>query len=254
VKSANLRVEHLTKHFGGVCAASDVSFVVESGDLLGLIGPNGSGKTTAINCITGYVRAENPSQVEWNGSNIIGMRPDEIARLGLGRTFQEARAYLQLSALENVLLAVQQHQGDSFLQRLLNGASIGRREAEATERAMVLLELVGLKDMWRKRVGELSYGQRKLLIFAAALAPEPALLLLDEPTAAVNPALIEQLKEHIREVNAAGQTILLVEHNMDVIMDLCSRVVVLDHGEKIADAPPEVVQADEGVIDAYFGT
>jgi ABC-type branched-subunit amino acid transport system ATPase component len=244
----------LTKRFGGVTAAAGISFAVDTGELIGLIGPNGSGKTTVINCITGYLTADNPSQVNWNGRGILGLRADQIARSGITRTFQEARAYLQLSVLDNIIIAMQQHQEASIMWRFLNTPRIKRLDSQARDRAMELLELVGLKHMWRTLVGELSYGQRKLLIFAAALAPEPALLLLDEPTAAVNPVLIDQLKDHIREVNSRGQTMLLVEHNMDVIMDLCSRIIVLDHGEKIADGPPQQVQVNDRVIDAYFGT
>ena len=254
MKSARLDVKRLTKRFGAIAAVADLSFTIDSGELVGLIGPNGSGKTTAINCITGFLSADAPSQVNWNGRSILGMRADKIARAGVTRTFQEARAYLQLSAMDNMLIAMQQHQEMSIVRRFLNTPRIKRLDSDARDRAMELLELVGLELMWRTRVGDLSYGQRKLLIFAAALAPEPALVILDEPTAAVNPVLIDQLMEHIREVNSGGQTIVLIEHNMDLIMNLCSRIIVLDHGEKIADGPPEEVQVDDRVIDAYFGT
>lgn len=248
-----LRVEGLVKHFGGVRALDGVSFAVNSGEIVGLIGPNGSGKTTLFNCVTGYLHPEPPSRVEWNERNIVGCRPDEIARLGIVRTFQDARVFAAMTVMEGLLMAVQQHQDDSVWARFFDTRSIREFEAKARRRAIELLGMIGLSRFTNSPIRTLSYGQRKLFILIAALMPEPQIVLLDEPAAAVNPVLIDHIKDHIQILNRQGMTFLLVEHNMDVVMDLCHRIVVLDHGLKIAEGSPEVIQNDSKVIDAYFG-
>ena len=242
----------ITKRFLGVTAVDAVDLTVEAGELVSLIGPNGSGKTTLFNCVTGYL-APDAGRVLFRGHDVTGVAAHRIARLGLGRTFQLVSVFPRLSALENLLTFLQQHQAESVLARLVRTPRVRRFEAAAIDRARTLLESVGLAARANAPAGTLSYGQRKLLAFAAALMPDPDLLLLDEPAAAVNPTMIQQMKEQIRALHRQGKAVLLVEHNMDVVMDNSQRVVVLDHGQKIAEGPPEAVRRDAKVVEAYFG-
>ena len=242
----------VTKRFLGVTAVDAVDLTVDAGELVSLIGPNGSGKTTLFNCVTGYL-APDAGRVLFRGHDVTGVAAHRIARLGLGRTFQLVSVFPRLSALENLLTFLQQHQEESVVARLVRTPRVRRFEAAAIDRARTLLESVGLAARANAPAGSLSYGQRKLLAFAAALMPDPDLLLLDEPAAAVNPTMIQQMKEQIRALHRQGKAVLLVEHNMDVVMDISQRVVVLDHGQKIAEGPPEAVRRDAKVVEAYFG-
>jgi ABC-type branched-subunit amino acid transport system ATPase component len=242
----------ITKRFLGVTAVDAVDLTVEAGELVSLIGPNGSGKTTLFNCVTGYL-APDAGRVLFRGHDVTGVAAHRIARLGLGRTFQLVSVFPRLSALENLLTFLQQHQEESVVARLVRTPRVRRFEAAAIDRVRTLLESVGLAARANAPAGSLSYGQRKLLAFAAALMPDPDLLLLDEPAAAVNPTMIQQMKEQIRALHRQGKAVLLVEHNMDVVMDISQRVVVLDHGQKIAEGPPEAVRRDAKVVEAYFG-
>jgi len=247
-----LEIRGLEKHFLGVTAVDRVDLDVEAGELVSLIGPNGSGKTTLFNCVTGYLAAD-AGAVRFRGRDVTNAPPHRVARLGIGRTFQQVSVFPRLTALENLLVFLQQHQEERLLARLVRARAVRRLEAEAVERAHRLLDLVGLRAKADAPAGSLSYGQRKLLAFAAALMPDPELLLLDEPAAAVNPTMINQMKEHILALHRQGKTVLLVEHNMDVVMDISRRIVVLDHGQKIAEGPPEAIRRDPRVIEAYFG-
>ena len=249
---ALLEIRGLVKRFLGVTAVDQVDLTVEPGELVSLIGPNGSGKTTLFNCVTGYLTADG-GRVRFRGRDLTNVAPHRVARLGVARTFQQVSVFPRLSALENLLVFVQQHQEEHLLARLLRTPRLRRLEAEAVERARRLLDLVGLSDKADAGAGSLSYGQRKLLAFAAALMPDPDLLLLDEPAAAVNPTMINQMKDHILALHRQGKTVLLVEHNMEVVMDISQRVVVLDHGQKIAEGSPEAIRRDSRVIEAYFG-
>jgi len=249
---ALLEVRGLVKHFLGVTAVDRVDLAVEPGELVSLIGPNGSGKTTLFNCVTGYLAADG-GRVLFHGHDLTGAPPHRVARLGVARTFQQVSVFPRLSALENLLVFLQQHQEERLLARLVRSKRVRRLEAEAIERALRLLDPVGLAAKADAAAGSLSYGQRKLLAFAAALMPDPELLLLDEPAAAVNPTMINQMKKHILALHREGKTVVLVEHNMDVVMDISQRVVVLDHGQKIAEGPPDVIRRDPRVIEAYFG-
>ncbi|HEX6212486.1 MAG TPA: ABC transporter ATP-binding protein [Methylomirabilota bacterium] len=249
---ALLEVQGLVKHFLGVTAVGGVDLAVEPGELVSLIGPNGSGKTTLFNCVTGYLAADG-GRILFRGRDLTGAPPHRVARLGVARTFQQVSVFARLSALENLLVFLQQHQEEHLVARLLRTRRLRRLEAEAVERARRLLDLVGLAAKADAAAGSLSYGQRKLLAFAGALMPDPDLLLLDEPAAAVNPTMINQMKDHILALHRQGKTILLVEHNMDVVMDISQRVVVLDHGQKIAEGSPAAIRRDSRVIEAYFG-
>ena len=249
---ALLEIRGLVKRFLGVTAVDQVDLAVEPGELVSLIGPNGSGKTTLFNCVTGYLAADG-GRVLFRGRDLTNVAPHRVARLGVARTFQQVSVFPRLSALENLLVFLQQHQEEHLLARLVRTRRLRRLEAEAVERARRLLDLVGLTDKADAGAGSLSYGQRKLLAFAAALMPNPDLLLLDEPAAAVNPTMINQMKDHILALHRQGKTVLLVEHNMEVVMDISQRVVVLDHGQKIAEGSPEAIRRDSRVIEAYFG-
>jgi neutral amino acid transport system ATP-binding protein len=241
-----LEAERVSKSFGGLRALSECSVHVSEGSITGLIGPNGSGKTTLFNIMTGYERCGG-GDIRFAGESIKGAPPERVFALGIGRTFQITRLFFRLSVLENMLVATQRHEGWT--------RSVARRAGSAAERrrALELLEFVGLAKLAHHPAGNLSYGQRKLLELASLLVADPAVLLLDEPTAGVNPTLINQLTERIRDLNRAGKTFLVVEHNMDFVMGLCHEVTVLHQGRTLVTGTPEQVRADPAVLDAYLG-
>jgi neutral amino acid transport system ATP-binding protein len=241
--SALLAVEGLTKSFGGIRALDGCSFEIAEGSVAALIGPNGSGKTTAFNVITGY-QAADAGRLTFRGRNIRRPDPCRLQRLGLARTFQQARIFPGLSALENVVL------GRNPSWRALLGrrvSSLDRRRAED------LLDEFGLAAQAGMPAGRLSYGQRRLLEFASVLMAEPVLILLDEPTAGINPIMVKTMEDHIRRRHAQGATLLIVEHEMKFVMRLCDPVIVLDRGRPIACAAPGEVQNEPRVLDAYLG-
>jgi branched-chain amino acid transport system ATP-binding protein len=247
-----LDIRGLTKRFLGVEAVARVDLRVLSGELVGLIGPNGSGKTTLMNCINGMLRPDG-GDVLIKGRRTSGWPPYRIARLRVGRIFQVVRVIPTLTVEENLLFAVQELQADPLWARVLHLPASRQLDDDARGRARECLSLVGLQDRRRQPAWSLSYGQRKLLAFASTLMADPDLLLLDEPMAAVNPTVIELVGRLIRTFHAAGRTVVIIEHNMKVIFDLCPRLVVLDRGAKIADGPADEVRRDRTVIDAYFG-
>jgi neutral amino acid transport system ATP-binding protein len=241
--SALLEVDGLTKRFGGVTAVDSCSFAVPEGSITALVGPNGSGKTTAFNLITGYARADAGS-VRFAGAAVRRPDPIRLARRGLTRTFQQARIFSELTLVQNMVAAVQQPWRTAFAAAVRAGERA---------RALEFLEDFGLAGLAQERAGNLSYGQKKLLEFAAVLMASPRLVLLDEPTAGVNPVLVEQIELRVRELNARGLTFLVVEHNMNLVMRLCDPIVVLDHGTKLADGHPDEVRNNPRVLDAYLG-
>ena len=249
---ALLRIDHLTKRFFGLKALDQVDLSIHAGEIVCLIGPNGSGKTTLFNCVTGF-QAHEEGRIFLKGREITHFAPYQISLAGLTRTFQNVRIFPRLTVLENLLLAAQQHQEDRFWRRLFRTSSVRRFEKKALERADELLAFVDLTRLRDDPSESLSYGQRKLLSFIFALMPDPDLVLLDEPAAAVNPAMINRMKEYVKTLNGRGKTFLVIEHNMGVVMDLAQRVVVLDYGEKIAEGSPQEIKQNERVIEAYFG-
>jgi neutral amino acid transport system ATP-binding protein len=222
---------------------TDCSFSVPEGSVTALVGPNGSGKTTAFNLITGYMRADGGA-IRFAGQSVRKPDPVSLARRGLTRTFQQARIFPELTLVQNMVAALQQPWRAAL-----------RRAVRKQERSqsVELLEEFGLAGHADERAGTLSYGQKKLLEFAAVLMAKPRLVLLDEPTAGVNPLLVEQIEQRIRELNANGLTFLLVEHNMNLVMRLSNPVIVLDNGTKLAEGTPDAVRNDPRVLDAYLG-
>jgi ABC-type branched-subunit amino acid transport system ATPase component len=240
-----LEVDDLSKRFGGVTAVDGCSLALEGGSITGLIGPNGSGKTTVFNLITGFI-VKDSGDVRFDGRSIANLGPDRIYGLGIGRTFQLARIFPRLTALENMLVPVRR----AGLRGLF---SHGQRQDERA-RAMDMLTAMDIGHVANLLGGSLSYGQRKLLELAAVMMAQPKLVLLDEPAGGVNPSLVERIGEHIRDLNRQGVSFLLVEHNMPFVMGLCAEVVVLHRGAVLAHGSPAEVRANPAVLDAYLGS
>ncbi|HUX50638.1 MAG TPA: ABC transporter ATP-binding protein [Spirochaetia bacterium] len=239
-----LEANGVRKAFGGVQALDGCSISVEKGSMTGLIGPNGSGKTTLFNVMTGYETVDD-GDVRFDGTPIQNMSPDQVFALGIGRTFQLTRVFSRLTVLENMHVAVQR----TGIRALFGRWSSSREQ----ERALELLEFVGIIGLKDLPAGNLSYGQKKLLEFAYILIAEPKVILLDEPAGGVNPTMISYLSDRIRELNKMGVTFLIVEHNMEFVMSLCDRVMVMDHGTRIGDGSPDEVRNNPAVLDAYLG-
>jgi ABC-type branched-subunit amino acid transport system ATPase component len=245
--TAILEVEALTKTFGGVVANDRISLEVPQGAIVGLIGPNGSGKTTLFNAITG-AHPIDAGRVRFQGREISTLLTQAIARQGLIRTFQQPRVYRRMTAADNMLLSTN-------IRRLGLASLFAAAGTKERERALELLDFVGLADKRDTRAGDLSFGQQKLLELAMALMNDPEMLLLDEPTGGINPTLIDRLVDRLKTVNRErGLTLLIIEHNMPVIMELAAHIYCIAHGRLLAEGPPQAIRNDARVIDAYLGT
>ena len=247
-----LAASGLCKSFGGVRAVDNADINVQTGSITGLIGPNGAGKTTLFNLLSNFIQPDR-GQVIFDGEPIHQLQSHQIALQGVVRTFQVARVLSRLSVLENMLLAAQKQTGENLLQVWFERKRVRKEEQASRERAMTILESVGLAAKAQDYAGALSGGQRKLLEIARAMMSNPKLILLDEPAAGVNPTLIGQICEHIVNWNQEGVSFLIIEHNMDVIMSLCDRVWVLAEGRNLADGTPKEIQKNPQVLEAYLG-
>jgi branched-chain amino acid transport system ATP-binding protein len=248
-----LQASKATKRFGGLVAVNEVDFVLEQGSIVSIIGPNGAGKTTFFNMLTGLYRADEGSIV-FDGHNLVGRGPEEIVRLGICRTFQTIRLFKNLNALENILVGMHTHLQSSPLRIMLNTRSVVKEEQQAIDRARDLLYYVGLKGKANILAQNLPYGDQRRLEVARALASRPKLLLLDEPTAGMNPQETGVMTRFFRQIRDDLQiTILLIEHDMKVVMSISEQIMVLDYGAKIAEGTPEAIRKNPRVIEAYLG-
>jgi len=247
-----LEVEGLRKSFGGVVAVDGASFGVAEGSITALIGPNGAGKTTAFNLVSGFIKPDGGT-VRFAGQQIDGRRGDVIARAGMVRAFQAPRVLTRMSVLANMMLAAKDQPGEVFGMAWLAPSRVAARERQVLARARELLDLIRLGHLAEHYAGTLSGGQRKLLELGRALMVEPRMILLDEPMAGIAPVLAQQLLQHIQDLRARGMTVCVIEHDMDVVMSISDRVIVMDEGRVIASGTPDAIQRDERVIEAYLG-
>lgn len=249
---AFLKVDNITIRFGGLTAVDSVSLHVDQGEIVSLVGPNGAGKTTVFNMLTGVYQITE-GDMEFMGSRLTDKTPQEIVKLGISRTFQNLRLFPKMRVLENVLVGMHIHTHYNFFQGLLHTPAYRRQEAENAARAIEILESIGMGGHINDYAGSLPYGDQRKVEIARAMATDAKLLLLDEPAAGMNPAESEELLQFIRHLKNIGYTVLLIEHDMNVVMNVSDRIYVLDHGKLIADGLPEEIASNQAVIDAYLG-
>jgi branched-chain amino acid transport system ATP-binding protein len=248
-----LKIEGLTKQFGGLIAVSSLDLTVNEGDIFGLIGPNGAGKTTVFNLITGFLHPTR-GRVGFTGKDITGKKPHQVAATGLVRTFQANNICPDLTVLENVILSCHLRPGMSFLETVFATPSSKRKDKAILDRSRSILELVGLEAIAGANAGSLAHGHKRTLGIAVALAADPKLLMLDEPFGGMNAQEVNETMQLIKKLWERGITILLIEHNMRATMSLCQRIAVVSFGKKIAEGTPVEVQNNDDVIRAYFGS
>jgi len=248
-----LELRNVTKVFGGVVAMDKLSFKVEKGDIYGIIGPNGAGKTTAFNCITGIYKPEE-GEIIWKGENIAGMHPCDIAGKGIVRTFQNIRLFGKMSVAENIISGRHQKSKQSWLQGLLSTPFYRKDEKENWLKVKDIMKIMGLSEYATIPTQSLAYGIQRRVEIGRALATEPELLILDEPAAGLNEKETLELMELINRIKDEGITILLIEHDMDMVMKLVNKITVINFGKKISEGDPEYIQNDSVVIEAYLGS
>lgn len=247
-----LETQSISKHFGGLKAVNEVSMEVNQGEILGIIGPNGAGKTTFFNLITGTYRLTS-GKILFNGEDVSGLSPEKMARLGMARTFQNIKLFKFLSVLENVKVGFHIQTATGVADSILHTRRYKEDEKLANEKGMEILRRVGLEEQAGMMAGNLPYGWQRRLEIARALAISPKILLLDEPAAGMNPSETTELMEFIRTLNKDGITIVVIEHDMKFMMNLCDRIVVINYGEKLAQGTPAEVTRNQQVIEAYLG-
>ncbi len=250
---ALLEINNMTKTFGGLKAISGVTFSLDKGRIVSIIGPNGAGKTTFFNTLTGIYKPDDGT-IKFNGKSLVGLRPDQIAARGIARTFQNIRLFPDMTVIENILVGMHVHFKQSPLQTLFRLPGFKKEEAEAEKKAANLMLYVGLKRVENELAKNLPYGAQRRLEIARALAADPLLLLLDEPAAGMNPQETEDMVRLFRDIKAdLGITILLIEHDMRVVMNISEDICVMDYGEKIAQGTPQEIRTNTRVIEAYLG-